>query len=116
MFFCGTEEDWEDLKKVVEQDIDSKIICVGSAGQLECAKDVLPKIKEIFQNLSNDFEGLTENDEVKKPIDQFLTTIKPDVVLYVSGTYSAGKSTFINALIGEELLPSAIDPIETGRR
>ena len=108
--FCGTEEDWEDLKKVVEQDIDSKIICVGSAGQLECAKDVLPKIKEIFQNLSNDFEGLTENDEVKKPIDQFLTTIKPDVVLYVSGTYSAGKSTFINALIGEELLPSAIDP------
>lgn len=110
LFFCGTEEDWEDLKKVVEQDTDSKIICVGSAGQLECAKDVLPKIKEIFQNLSNDFEGLTENDEVKKPIDQFLTTIKPDVVLYVSGTYSAGKSTFINALIGEELLPSAIDP------
>lgn len=110
LFFCGTEEDWVDLKKVVEQDTGSKIICVGSAGQLECAKDVLPKIKEIFQHLSNDFEGLTENDEVKKPIDQFLTTIKPDVVLYVSGTYSAGKSTFINALIGEELLPSAIDP------
>ena len=110
LFFCGTEEDWEDLKKVVEQDAGSKIICVGSAGQLECAKDVLPKIKDIFQNLSNDFEGLTENDEVKKPIDQFLTTVKPDVVLYVSGTYSTGKSTFINALIGEELLPSAIDP------
>lgn len=110
LFFCGTEEDWVDLKKVVEQEESSKITCVGSAGQLECAKDVLPKIKEIFQHLSNDFEGLTENDEVKKPIDQFLTTIKPDVVLYVSGTYSAGKSTFINALIGEELLPSAIDP------
>ena len=110
LFFCGTEEDWVDLKKVVEQEESSKITCVGSAGQLECAKDVLPKIKEIFQNLSNDFEGLTENDEVKKPIDQFLTTIKPDVVLYVSGTYSTGKSTFINALIGEELLPSAIDP------
>lgn len=110
LFFCGTEEDWVDLKKVVEREESSKITCVGSAGQLECAKDVLPKIKEIFQHLSNDFEGLTENDEVKKPIDQFLTTIKPDVVLYVSGTYSAGKSTFINALIGEELLPSAIDP------
>lgn len=110
LFFCGTEEDWVDLKKVVEQEESSKITCVGSAGQLECAKDVLPKIKDIFQNLSNDFEGLTENDEVKKPIDQFLTTIKPDVVLYVSGTYSTGKSTFINALIGEELLPSAIDP------
>ncbi|MFR4697142.1 MAG: dynamin family protein [Streptococcus salivarius] len=27
--------------------------------------------------------------------------------LYVLGTYSAGKSTFINALIGQELLPSA---------
>lgn len=110
LFFCGTEEDWVDLKKVVEQEESSKITCVGSAGQLECAKDVLPKIKDIFQNLSNDFEGLTENDEVKKPIDQFLTTVKPDVVLYVSGTYSTGKSTFINALIGEELLPSAIDP------
>ena len=110
LFFCGTEEDWVDLKKVVEREESSKITCVGSAGQLECAKDVLPKIKEIFQHLSNNFEGLTENDEVKKPIDQFLTTIKPDVVLYVSGTYSAGKSTFINALIGEELLPSAIDP------
>lgn len=110
LVFCGTEEDWEDLKEVVEQDPDSKITCVGSAGQLAGAKDILSKIKGIFQDLSHDFEGLTKNDEVKKPIDQFLTTVKPDVVLYVSGTYSTGKSTFINALIGEELLPSAIDP------
>ena len=36
------------------------------------------------------------------------------VPICVLGTYSAGKSTFINALIGQELLPgSAETPVTT---
>lgn len=110
LLFRGTEEDWEYLQMVVkEQTPDTKIICRGKAGQLSSAGEILPKIENIFQKLSEDVDDLTES-EVKKPIHQYLEAVKPDVVLYVTGTYSAGKSTFINALIGEELLPSAIDP------
>ncbi len=110
LLFHGVAEDWDDLKAVVQaENIDLQIICKGMTAQLPNAGEILPKIKGIFQTLSDEFEGLTES-EVKKPIEQFLETVEPDVVLYVSGVYSAGKSTFINALIGEELLPSSVDP------
>ena len=109
LLFRGTEEDWEDLKTVVQETSGSTITCKGTAGQLPSAEELLPKIKSIFQKLSEEVDDLTESD-VKKPIRQYLETVEPDVVLYVTGTYSAGKSTFINALIGEELLPSAVDP------
>ena len=108
--FRGVTKDRDDLKAVVQaENTDSQIICKGMTAQLPNAGEVLPRIEKIFQKLSDEFEELTEN-EVKKPIEQYLETIKPDVVLYVSDVYSAGKSTFINALIGEELLPSSVDP------
>ena len=109
LLFRGTEEDWEYLQMVVKGTDGTKIVCQGKAGQLSSAGEILPKIENIFQKLAEDVDDLTER-EVKKPIRQYLETVRPDVVLYVTGTYSAGKSTFINALIGEELLPSAIDP------
>lgn len=109
LLFRGTEEDWEYLKNVVQENPNTKITCQGAAGQLHSSEELLPKIKDLFQKLSEEVDDLTES-EVKKPIHQYLETVEPDVVLYVTGTYSAGKSTFINALIGEELLPSAVDP------
>ena len=109
LLFRGTEEDWEYLQMVVKETADTKIVCRGKAGQLSSAGEVLPKIKNIFQKLSENVDDST-GSEVKKPICQYLDAVEPDVVLYVTGTYSAGKSTFINALIGEELLPSAVDP------
>ena len=110
LLFRGTEEDWADLKTFVQKtESASQIVCKGEAGQLPCAKEIRPRIQEIFQKLYKEFEGLTER-EVAEPIHQYLETMEPEVVLYVSGTYSAGKSTFINVLIGEELLPSSVDP------
>lgn len=110
LLFCGTDEDWEDMKAAVqERGLEKEISCTGTTGQLPCAKDLLPKINEIFQNLSLEFNGQLDSD-VERPLNQYLETVNPDVVLYVAGVYSAGKSTFINALIGEELLPSAVDP------
>ena len=110
LLFRGTEEDWADFKTFVQKtESASQIVCKGEAGQLPCAKEIRPRIQKIFQKLYKEFEGLTER-EVAEPIHQYLETMEPEVVLYVSGTYSAGKSTFINALIGEELLPSSVDP------
>ncbi|HJC57076.1 MAG TPA: dynamin family protein [Candidatus Eisenbergiella intestinipullorum] len=110
LLFRGTEEDWADFKTFVQKtELASQIVCKGEAGQLPCAKEIRPRIQEIFQKLYKEFEGLTER-EVTEPIHQYLETMEPEVVLYVSGTYSAGKSTFINALIGEELLPSSVGP------
>lgn len=110
LLFRGTEEDWEYFKTIVQEMPDTQIICKGVAGQLPSAEELLPKIKNIFQKLSKDVDDLTESKVMMKPIQQYLETVEPDVVLYVTGTYSAGKFTFINALIGEELLPSAVDP------
>lgn len=110
LFFRGTTPDWEDLKAVIQQvDNNRKITCTGQGGQLLTAQEVLPKIEAIFKRLSEEF-GTLSDPSIKKSIDQYLEAIQPEIVLCVVGTYSSGKSAFINALIGEELLPGAVDP------
>lgn len=109
--FCGTASDWEDLKTVVHAvDTEHKIRCCGSAGQLASAEEVFPKIQELFTTLTNEFDRNPE-PSVREPLDQYLEVVRPEVVLCVVGTYSSGKSSFINALIGEEILPTAEDPL-----
>ena len=110
LHFRGTRRDWEDFKTTVQQiDLDKKIVCVGEAGQLSDGQETLVKVEKIFRELKESFDNLSE-PAVKEPIDKYLETVRPEVVLCVIGTYSSGKSTFINALIGEELMPSAADP------
>ena len=110
LHFRGTRRDWEDFKTTIQQiDLDKKIVCVGEAGQLSDGQETLVKVEKIFRELKESFDNLSE-PVVKEPINKYLETVRPEVVLCVIGTYSSGKSTFINALIGEELMPSAADP------
>ena len=112
LIFRGTRRDWEDLTEIVRQ-IDSKhrIHCLDSAfEEMISADNALAEIEEIFRELSDQFEA-SQDLEVKQYIDQYLDATRPEIVLVAVGGYSTGKSTFINALIGEELLPTADNPL-----
>lgn len=110
LFFSGTDPDWEDLKDTVEKcDPEGRIICCDQLERLSTPDEVLPRIQNIFEGLSAQLDSL-QDSEVREPIDRYKDTIRPEINLVVTGTYSAGKSSFVNALIGEELLPAASEP------
>ena len=110
LFFRGTLPDWRDLKEIISQvDVRHQICCCDSDASMISADEALTQINKIFDELSAHFEESSDS-KVKEIIQQYLTTIQPEIVLVVVGAYSAGKSTFINALIGEEILPTASKP------
>ena len=108
LFFSGTDADWEDLKEIVRRmDVKQQICCCDGGGRMISSEAVLEKIDEIFKGLAEDF---ADDSEIKADLDKYLDASRSGVVLVVAGAYSAGKSSFINALIGEELLPTASSP------
>lgn len=54
---------------------------------------------------------MKEDFSVKRGLNKVSQALDDVIPLCVFGNYSAGKSTFINALIGVELLPSGGDPV-----
>lgn len=108
LFFSGTDADWEDLKEIVRRmDVKQQICCCDGGGRMISSEAALEKIDEIFKGLAEDF---ADDPEIKADLDKYLDASRSEVVLVVAGAYSAGKSSFINALIGEELLPTASSP------
>lgn len=109
LYFSGTDLDWADLKGTVARCAEDRIICCDQMEKLCSPNEVLPKIQDIFGELSAQLDSL-QDSKIREPIDRYRDTVKPGVNLVVTGTYSAGKSSFINALVGEELLPTSSDP------
>lgn len=108
--FEGTKEDYCDLKEVVERfDFGKDIKCEMGDYYIDSAKNVMPDIQNIFIDLVNVFDAY-KSEDVKKIISQFLNATETIIPICVVGLYSSGKSAFINALIGEEILPSDEDP------
>ena len=108
LFFSGTDADWEDLKEIVRRmDVKQQICCCDGGGRMISSEAALEKIDEIFKGLAEDF---ADDPEIKADLDKYLDASRSGVVLVVAGAYSTGKSSFINALIGEELLPTASKP------
>lgn len=110
--FIGTEEDYGVLCSTVESYFKGAgIKCAKEKQSYKEAKIAMPEIKAIFEDLEKEFEKeqfLTE--EIKAPIKKYNDTIKPEITLCVIGLYSVGKSTFINSLIGTEILPVDTNP------
>lgn len=107
--FDGTEEDYFDLKDVVEQFYSgSGIECKMGDLYLESAEIVMPKIQKVFDDMSKVFSEYKE--KTNSIVEKYLDATKTVIPICVVGMYSTGKSAFINALIGEEVLPSAVNP------
>ena len=110
LVFEGTDNDYEDFQSILKLYFsDCKISCTRDEKQLISADQAAQKIESIFEDMEHTFEKYP-NDELKAQIERYKETVKATVTVCILGTYSAGKSAFINALIGEEILPCASDP------
>ena len=109
--FVGTEDDYGDLCNVINNFFhNAQIKCIRDEQHFyNKAGDVMPEIKKTFAEVKEVLNGYKE-EEITKPIDKYNDAVKPSVSLCMIGLYSAGKSAFINSIIGAEVLPSASDP------
>lgn len=111
--FEGTKEEYNELLKVSqEKAFENKIKIVRSNRVLDNGKFILNDTKEIFTNIKPVIEEVTKDElEITKNLAKVTDALDDIVPICVFGNYSAGKSTFINALIGREVLPSGGDPV-----
>ena len=75
------------------------------------ARDILPEVKKLFQEMSPLIMQSSDLEKIQKDLSRFADASSDVVPICVLGNYSAGKSTFINALIGNEILPSGAEPV-----
>ena len=106
--FVGTRNDFLLLKEKAQQ-YHLESIDIVHEQEFLSADDAIQDIRGAYYHISDEF-ATCGNVEIIKTIKQFEDTVSTKIPLCVIGTYSAGKSTFINALIGREILPSAYDP------
>ena len=111
--FSGTSDEFLELSDIcsahneIELERDDEL--------LENARDILPQIVNIFDKIEPIVDSSIEKDTIRegieKDIAKFLDASNDIIPICVLGNYSSGKSTFINALIGMEILPSGDMPV-----
>lgn len=112
--FDGTCEDYEILKSVVQNDNNpkSKRISIAHNKKYKSSREAIDTVRTCFEKIEAEFKEYVEkektshDDELGKKVLRFMDTVKPEIPICVIGNYSVGKSAFINALIGREILPS----------
>lgn len=110
IIFEGTAENYRYLEEIINTYFSTARITLQKGERyLLSADEVKNRIDEIFKRLNDDFNDCS-NEDVKKLIQKYIDTVCPTVPICVMGLYSSGKSAFINALLGFELLPSNSDP------
>ena len=113
IIFEGTQEEFEELEKICGlPEVSDKVTLTKAKVILENAKLILSDTKEIFKTVQPVIEKIIHGDEeVKGNLDKIADALDDIIPICVFGNYSAGKSTFINSLIGHEILPSGGDPV-----
>lgn len=111
--FEGTQDEYTEVENVCrEEGIGDKIELSRTNTILENARVIFGDIKESFENVQPIIEKIVKDDvNVCKDLNKVSDALKDIIPICVFGNYSAGKSTFINALIGGEILPSGGDPV-----
>lgn len=113
LIFEGTADEYAEVENICnDNEINAKIHLARSAKILENARDILDHAKEIFETVRPIIKNIVKNDpQVTKALEKVSDALKDIIPICIFGNYSAGKSTFINTLIGYEILPSGGDPI-----
>lgn len=113
LIFEGTQDEYVEIAAVCESDeFTDKIDLMRSNTILENARFIKEDIKQIFETVNPVIKQIMQDDEeVIKGINKVSKALDDVIPLCVFGNYSAGKSTFINALTGVEILPSGSDPV-----
>ena len=111
--FEGSADEFKELEAACEYG-DSKGIVFAKRSdiRLENARDILPEVKKLFQEMNPLItQSVSDQERIRRDLNRFTDASSDVVPICVLGNYSAGKSTFINSLIGSEILPSGIEPI-----
>lgn len=110
--FEGTDDEYMELESICNQtEYCDKISLSKSERYLENARDILPDVIDVFKELSPLVaESVSDKTKIKRELERFSDASNDVIPICVIGNYSSGKSTFINALIGYELLPSSDEP------
>ncbi|WP_458459549.1 dynamin family protein [Pseudobutyrivibrio sp.] len=113
LHFEGTQDEFAEVATICERpDVKDKIDLIRENTILENARFIKGDIKEIFEKVNPIIESIVKDDEsVVKGLNKVSQALDDVIPICVFGNYSAGKSTFINALIGAEILPSGGDPV-----
>ena len=118
--FEGNSDEFNEVKKVCEyEEYKNKVSLLKSDNYLENAREIQPGINDIFSNVihpiiiqSEDYyQSEEELESIKQDNIKYDETITDVIPICVVGNYSSGKSSFINALIGKEILPSGTKPM-----
>ncbi len=122
--FIGTDEDFSILKSVADKENQKTTkkgkIQVDRVGVYKSADEAIAIIRNAYERIATEFDDylpdkipFDADDEARAigtTINLFTDTVSKDIPICVIGTYSVGKSAFINAIIGAEILPSKVDP------
>lgn len=110
--FIGNKEDFDALESVVSTYFnDCNITCVKNQQYFYEAPYVMQQIEKRFDDVISTLEDSEYiKDEIAAEISKYRDTIDESIAICVTGLCNAGKSAFINSLIGYEILPSSTDP------
>lgn len=113
LVFEGTKDEYDEVVIVCEsEDVKDKIDLIYGESHLKNARYIKPEIKNIFDRVDGVIRNVMYEDQtVIRGLDKVSRALNDVIPICVFGNYSAGKSTFINALIGKEILPSGGDPV-----
>lgn len=108
--FEGTSDDFDDINDAM------KVFCSGQdkydmkvyKGNYELmnASKMKKTIEKEYAKLEKLFKDNDSDEQIGESIANYKNAVKPNIPICIMGLYSSGKSTFINSLIGQEILPS----------
>ncbi|GIB72375.1 GTPase Era [Vibrio cholerae] len=107
--FTGVESDFNDIKEAANNAIQKGMCVELKFNPVSPAEERLEKIKALMTRVSEEspkFADYLANSDLKAKQD-FEDALNNDFDAYVVATMSSGKSTFINAVLGQDLLPAA---------
>ena len=112
LIFEGTDDDYKVLSMVCsDKKYSNKIICHRSYVYLNNARDIIHEVNSIFDDLKQLVEeSVDDKSKVEDDLNRYSEAASEMIPICVFGNVSAGKSSFINALIGNEILPSGDQP------
>lgn len=111
--FEGTPDEYKVLEEVCSfEGVNDKIELRCSSRTLENARHILDDTKSVFERVRPIIEKIVREDPtVSNDLSKVSDALDDIIPICIFGNYSAGKSTFINSLIGYEILPSGGDPV-----
>lgn len=113
IMFEGTQDEYVEVESVCnEEEVKDKVTLSKTGTILENARLIFKDTKDIFETVHPIIEKIIKDDKsIVADLNKVSDALNDIIPICVFGNYSAGKSTFINALIGHEVLPSGGDPV-----